>query len=104
MCDIFQLDLEAILTIIGNASCFSEPNRTQALRIRDELVNKWMRVVIEEWTPGAITSSFAQMRELVQHGGRHESLDKAEKGLLADHPLTSVLMDIRKYRESIRIG
>ena len=59
---------------------------------------------MEEWTPETTTSAFSDMRRMAKHDTFRENLDKAEKGHLADHPLTSVLVDIRKFRESIRIG
>ena len=60
-----------------------------------------MRVVLEEWTPEKTSSAFIDIKNLAQSKSLHEKIDE---GLLNDHPLAAALLDIRKYRESIRNG
>ena len=104
VCDISQLDLDAILTIIAKASCFSTSTRTQAAKIKANVVDQWMRVVVEEWTPEKTCSAFSDMKSLAQSKSFHEKLEQAQNSLEVDHPLTEALLNIRRYRESIRNG
>ena len=103
-CDILQLDLEAVLKIMSKASCFSTLARTQAAKVKKYVMNNWMRVVVEEWTPEKTSSTFSDMKRLAESKSLHEKLNEAHGGLQADHPLRQALLNLRGYRESIKNG
>jgi hypothetical protein len=104
VCDISQLDLDSLLTIMGKASCFSTSIRAQAAKVKAHVMNSWMRIAIEEWSPEKTTLAFSEMKSLAESKPFHDRLAEAQGGREADHPLKEALLSIRCYRESIRNG
>ena len=93
--DIFKLDLEAILTIMEKAKCFSAVTQTEARSLKKNVVNSWMRVTVEDWTHERTLSAFSDMNKLVNHNAISGEFQKAQLGLQEDHPYTEFLLNIR---------
>ena len=62
-CNILELNLDAILTILSKASCFPEVQRKQASKVRG-VRNKWLCSNMDHWTEDETKMALSELVQL----------------------------------------
>ena len=95
-CDIFELDLDALLTILSRASCFPQKLRTLAASVRQNVRNRWLCSNIEDWTKASIEEANTELHKLALHvPGALETLALPQANLPARRFYSSTFKSIR---------
>ena len=99
-CNILELGLDALLTILSKASCFPEELRKQALIVR-QLRNKWLCSNSDYWTKDESSKALEQLSQLARMiPGAMQSLGKSE----LKFPGVAFFSNVEAYRTSIQDG
>ena len=102
MCDILELNLDALLTILSKESSVPEKVREQAKAVR-ELRNKWLCSDIDFWTAdntAEAISCITHFAQLIPGGVQSMKLKTPE----LKFPGISFLVNLHRYRFCIRDG
>ena len=99
-CNILQLNMDAILTILSKASSFPENLRKQASVVK-EVRNKWLCSNLDHWTKDQTREAMSAMMQLAQMvPGAQKSL----KTRGAKFPGIVFHSNVQRYRSSINDG
>ena len=49
-CDVSSLDAHAVLRVIIKAPCFPESIKSIVRDIQDNVINRWVHAILEDWT------------------------------------------------------
>ena len=63
-CDISELKMDALLTILSKSSCFPDQTRKLSTTVRKEVRNRWLSSNTELWTEDAM-SDLTQLAKLI---------------------------------------
>ena len=108
-CNILTLDAGAILNIMSKAECFSDAIKKQAVKVRDNVRNKWAHAVINEWSTTRLNVAFMELTKLAQmmpnSGGLIQELNEDLTGIKTlEFPKKDFLLKINQFRTSVKSG
>ena len=99
-CNMLELNLDAILTILSKASCFPEIQRKQASKVR-EVRKKWLCSNMDRWTEDETKLALSQ---LVQLAALIPGALQSIKGQGMKFPGIVFHSNVQTYRSSIMKG
>ena len=97
-CNILELKMDALLTILSQASCFPEDLREQASEVK-KVRNKWLCSSSDYWTTDNTEEAMTELAKLAQMiPGAQQALKKREEKF----PSIVFHSNIQRYRLSIK--
>ena len=65
-CDISELKMDALLTILSKSSCFPDQTRKLSTTVRKEVRNRWLSSNTELWTEDATQRAMSDLTQLAK--------------------------------------